>query len=142
MWMLWLTGHRNACLHRLALKSQVRSAKRGRMDAIATKFSSIEKERLSLEQAVERFRSRAVSEFWRLQDRLPRYDPSDRKVTNHAPLASAKAWEQARQRHHLARQGLIPWQADPIAPTRPVTVLRNEDGGPGPSDRLATPRAA
>ena len=137
-----MTGHRNACLHRLALKSQVRSAKRGRTAVMATKFSSIEKERLALQQAVERFRSRAVSQLWRLRDHLPPSHPLERNSPNHAPVASAEAWEQARQRHHLARQGLIPLQADPIGPTRAVTVLRKEDAGPGPSDRPAASRAA
>jgi hypothetical protein len=112
------------------------------MAAMEFKSSSIEKERLSLEQAVERFRSRAVAEFWRLEDRLPRSDTPEFNGANPGPTTSTAAWEQARRRHHLARQGLIPWQADLIPQASPVTALRNERRVPRPSNWSVKPRAA
>jgi hypothetical protein len=112
------------------------------MVAMATKSSSIKRERLALELAVERFRSSAVSEFWDLMDRLPQGDSVRTSGASRGPEISVNAWEQARQRHHLALQGLIPWPADLVPSVGPATVPCGEQREPEPSDWSAQPRAA
>ena len=112
------------------------------MAAMAVKSSSLKKERLALEQALERFHSRAVSELWFLKDHLPRSDPLARSGGDYAPTSPVEAWAKARQRHKLARQGLIPWQADFVPPSRPPASFRDKAGRPDASDWFTEPRAA
>ena len=112
------------------------------MVAMAVTSSSIGRERLALDLAVERFRSRAVAELWRLKDRLPRREFVAWEDADHGPAISAEPWEQARRRHLLARQGLIPWPTEPILPAGPVTALCGEQPEPEPRAWSAEPRAA
>lgn len=112
------------------------------MVAMAIRSSSIERERLALDLAVEQFRSRAVSEFWDLVDRLPRGDSAQTSGANRCPAISPNAWEQARWRHHLALQGLIVWPDVLVPPAGPAVVSCAEQREPEPSDWSAAPRAA
>ncbi len=112
------------------------------MVAMAIRSSSIERELLALNLAVERFRSRAVSELWHLTDRLPRVDPVACEDTNDGPATTVHEWHQARRRHHLAREGLIPWPAQLVPTAGPAIVPCGEPRKPEPRDWSAEPRAA
>lgn len=112
------------------------------MVAMAIRSSLIEQERLSLDLAVERFRSRAVSEFWNLMDRLPNGDSMPTSGASRGPAISADAWEQARRRHHLACQGLIPWPPGLVPLAGPPVVPCGEQRELEPSEWSAESRAA
>ena len=99
--------------------------------------ASIDAARLAFEQAIERFCARAVSELWLLRDRLPPSAPLEDRGGSPALSPPMGAWHGARQRHSLARHGLILRQGDPLPTADPKRPARYEEKPSTPSLRLA-----
>lgn len=112
------------------------------MTAMTIESSPIEREILAVEQALERFRQRAVAELWRLKDRMPQSPSLACEAADHGSAITTDSWQHARRRHYLACRGLIPWRADLIPSARSVAILRSAHQRQVADDRSAKPRAA
>ena len=63
----------------------------------------------------------------------------DPRVVKNGATPFKDEWDRARQRHYLARYGMIRWPTDLVSPTCPATPLGLEECRRDPNDRPATP---